>query len=180
MGFAIPVCVKPSSIPGAGMGRFTLVPVAHGDVVRRDPIKSVADFINDGGAYEIQIVAISVPDASAIDDLVAHFSENNPITEAHHRKMMSRDIGGVGIERTDGQALNYVLAHSGTNNHSNNHNLRTFVENGVLVHKACRDIAAGEEMFVNHHEHCLFQDTKTWCAKHGLIDAQTLIENLAE
>jgi len=179
-GFAVPVCVKPSSIPDAGLGRFTLKPVAKGAVVRADKIKSVADFIADGGVHEEETVAISLPDASAIDDLVAHFSKGNPDSVAHVRKMMSWYMGGVGIERTDGKALNYVLAHSFITNHGNNHNMRTYVENGVLFYKACRDIEAGEELLTTYHEYSLFQETKTWCTKHGLIDAQTLIENLSE
>merc|ERR1712079_805808 len=48
-GFTVPVCLKPSSIPGAGTGRFTVTPVAEGTVVRAEPIKSVAEFISAGG-----------------------------------------------------------------------------------------------------------------------------------
>merc|ERR1712079_342954 len=147
-------------------------------VVRADKIKSVADFIADGGMDEKESVAISLPDASAIEDFVAHLSKGNPDSVAHIRKMMSWYIAGVGVERTDGKPLNYVLTHSFISNHGPNHNIRSFVENGVLFNKACRDIEAGEELFTPYNEYSLFQDNKKMVCAAWLDRPRGLARNL--
>merc|ERR1712008_268675 len=179
-GFAIPVNMGPSSIPDVGVGRFTIMPVAKGAVVRVDPIKETADFISDGGVDEQGTVAIRIRGASAIDDLVKHFSQIDPSSEAHVQKMMSWFLAGVPVERTDGPPLTYLLGHSFHINHGKNHNCHTVVEDGVLYHKAVRDIAAGEQLFLNYKDMGIEQHTRTWCLQHGLVDVQILAESLSE
>jgi len=178
-GFEIPVSLSNSSIPECGLGRFAVMPVAKGAVVRADPIKDVADFIAAGGVDEKETVAIKINDASDINNLVEHFSKDNPDSEAHARKMMSWFMAGVPAGRSDnGLPLTYILGHSFHINHSHNHNTHTVVEDGVLYHKAVCDIAAGEELFLNYKEYHLEQHVRTWCSQHGLVDAQNLAEGL--
>jgi len=179
-GFKVPVFMSHSSIPDGGLGRFTLMPVAKGAVVRAEPIKDVAKFIATGGVKEQETVAIRMRDASDIDKLVAYFSKGDPDSEAHVRKMMSWFMAGVPVERTDGLPLTYILAHSFHTNHGHNHNMHTVEENGVLFYKAVRDIAAGEELLLNYKEMGLEEHAREWCSQHGLVDVQTLAEGLSE
>jgi len=178
-GFQIPVELKQSSIPGAGLGRFAAAPVQAGDIIRADPILAVSDFIAMGGTIPgSDPLAIRLGDAHDLDSLVAFWSAVS--AEAEVRKMMSWFIAGVPKARTDtGHPLSYILTHSLHANHAFNHNYIHLVHDDVLYRKAVRNIAVGEELHMNYGNSIIEDHIKTWIFEHGLTDINTLAERIS-
>jgi len=176
-GFRVATKIQDSLIPGAGLGRFTSVPVKSGEIVRGDPIVSVGDYVNTYSALK-DTVAIEMKDAEDMDRMVEHWFKQGT-DQSDVRTMMSWFMAGVPSERTDRrEALVYVLAHSFHTNHGHPSNIKTVVEDGNLYHRAARDIKAGEELVLDYLAMGIQPFAKEWCAKHGLVDVQTLGEEI--
>jgi len=178
-GFGIPTEIKKSIIPEAGTGRFTMVPVKSGAVVRCDPLVSVNQYVAASSFLE-NTVAIEMKNADDIDQLVEHWRAGEAdIFKV--RQMMSWFMAGVAASRSDRrEGLVYVLAHSFHTNHGESANIQTVVDGGHLYHRATRDIEAGEELLLNYLVYDIEPFCKDWCAKHGLIDPQSLAEYIAD
>lgn len=176
-GFRVATKIEASLIPGAGLGRFTTVPVKSGEFVRCDPIVSVRDYVNVHSTLK-DTVAIEMKDGEDMDGMIEHWMKQGA-SQSEVCQMMSWFMAGVPAERTDRQeALVYVLAHSFHTNHGHPSNMKTIVEDGNLYHVAARDIAAGEELVLDYLAMGIQPFAKEWCAKHGLKDVQTLGEQI--
>merc|ERR1719362_2112676 len=68
----------------------------------------------------------------------------------------------------------YILGHSFITNHNSHSNMQTYVEKGMLYHKAIRDINRGEELFLNYVDFKIPDYMRDWCEERNLMDAGTL------
>jgi len=178
-GFGVRTEIRPSIIPEAGTGRFTLVPVKSGAVVRCDPLVSVHEYV--GASRFLQnTVAIEMKNTDDIDQLAEHWRAGEA-DQFKIRQMMSWFMAGVPASRTDRrEALVYILGHSFHTNHGESPNIQTVVENGHLYHKATCDIAPQEELFLDYLIMDIEPFCKEWCDKHRLTDVQTLAFNIVK
>jgi hypothetical protein len=182
-GFRVETEIKDSLIPGAGLGRFTTVPVKAGEIIRGDPLLRVSEYVKTSHTLK-DTVAIDMKNGEDMDDMVSHWHEQAKADgkeKSEVRTMMSWFMAGVPSERTDRvDPLVYVLAHSFHTNHGfpNPGNMMTVVEDGFLYHKAARDIAVGEELVLDYLAMGIKPFAKRWCAQYGLVDVETLAVNI--
>ncbi|CAE7618420.1 unnamed protein product [Symbiodinium sp. CCMP2592] len=170
-GFKVPVEVRSSRIPGAGLGRFVTVPVKAGTVLRSDTLINFREYLQGPKGER---AAIHLQSAEEIEALAEYFSIGNVSTEV--REKMVGFIGSIGADRAQGTPVSFVLTHSFHVNHGDNPNFYDFVENGVLYYKTMRDLAAGEELIVNYRAMGMPAHVKEWCSRRGLRDVQTEAE----
>lgn len=176
-GFAVPTEIKASSIPHAGLGRFNMEQVKSGCVVRADPLVSTQYFISNGGVSADRTVAVEILSKEDIDALVEHFVASKTTPTEKIRTMLSWFIAGVAAERTDrGRPLVYLLAHSFHTNHGDVGcvNMETTVENGILYHKAVRDIARNSELLLDYTKMDIGKFAKTWCVENDCSDVEAM------
>jgi len=147
-GFLFPTVIKPSSFEGAGLGRYVKAAIKKGWDVRADPIVSVDYFIENGGVNPNYTLAINLADKGDIDVLekfwMTNDDETSEVKDLPVPVLMSWYIANVAAERTDTDVetgLGYILGHSFITNHCSDNNLQTYVDNGMLYHKAVRDPA---------------------------------------
>jgi len=189
-GFQVPTEIKTetspeaSVIPGTGWARFLKVPVRKGETIRSEQFTSVAAFEADGGVQPDKSVAIQVKSAADIESLTEFWDTSKEGSEvAEIERMTSWYLATVPPSRTDTyRSFSYILAHafSYTCKHGRPGTVETVVEKGMLVHKAARDLDAGEELVLDYTTMCIEPFVQRWCANKGLVDVETALKPLAE
>jgi len=181
-GFLIPTELKLSPIPGAGLGRFTTVPVSKGWVVRADPIVSVSKFVQAGGVNPEMTVAVDVQSESDIDELALAWTQGASDTErAKIKEYISWFLASVPEHRTDlSTGFSYILGHSFHTNHGCPANIETVVDKGMLFHKAVCDVDAGTELLLDYTQEQVQPFIKSWCDQNGLVDVGTLADMIEQ
>lgn len=151
--------------------------------MRGDPIVSVDYFINKlGGVNPDYTVAIHLANEDDINALEKAWKSSDM---KKVRELMSWYMANVAVERTDMDlktGLGYILSHSFIINHAEkstgSRNVQTYVENGMLYHKAVRDINPGEELYLDYSDMDIPSYLRKWCKERELTDVGTMVENI--
>ena len=155
-------CVKQSSIPNAGLGRFSLDIIPKDTVIRRQSIKTLEDFLLHYDVHEKTSQIITFENPKQIDHLVSILHENNNTISLDEIKMkLTWFYAG-------NQYLSpYMSTFSGYLNHSidNNVSSRIVKENNevYLEQYAVKYIDIGDELYTNYQNLVFPKYYYDWC-----------------
>jgi len=155
-------CVKQSSIPNAGLGRFSLDVIQKDTVIRKQNITTVEDFLSFGEVHEKTSRVITFENPQQIDHLVNILSENNNTVPIDEIKMKLTWFYAGNVHLSP-----YMSTFSGYLNHSVNNNVssRVVKENDkvYLEQYASKYIEINDELYTNYQNLVFPQYYYEWC-----------------
>jgi ABC-type transport system substrate-binding protein len=155
-------CVKQSSIPNAGLGRFSLDVIPKDTVIRKQNVTTVEDFLLCKDVHQKTSCVITFENLDQIDHLVNILHENNETISLDEIKMkLTWFFAG-------NQHLSpYMSTFSGYLNHNVNNNVssRIIEENDkvYLEQYASKYIEINDELYTNYQNLVFPQYYYDWC-----------------
>lgn len=154
-------CVKQSSIPNAGLGRFSLDVIQKDTIIRKQNITTVEYFLSNEEPYEKTSRVITFENPEQIDHLVNILHDNSTVLIDEIKMKLTWFYAG-------NQHLSpYMSTFSGYLNHSVNNNIlsRVVKENDkvYLEQYASKYIEINDEFFTNYQNLVFPQYYYDWC-----------------
>ena len=162
--FCVPTTLKPSNIPNAGFGRFSLKTIEKDTLVNSSQIISLDEYLSlsraKGGASQNYLIMMN--GLEDLDTLFQYFKSFDVLSDSEIRCKMSYYLFSV-LDKLSIQANSNYL------NHSKNSNLFYKVEKGIYSLYTSREIHPYEELLMDYEEYSdLPQYCLDWYKKHNL------------
>ena len=179
-GFSVDNCVRQSSIPGAGNGRFVLEPVKAGTpfvvkrVVKMAGVTRLANVGND------RVITFE-SEAELNKFIEMAMAEGDGITRAQLLTELKNFVWGLDEKRCALCYCTWSCNHGEGATETTLFNFQT-LDDGTeaIVCEAAEDLAAGTEVLINYRNFVIAPFYAAWCNKNKVVDVRTLVLGIVD
>jgi hypothetical protein len=167
--FTVDTLIKQSTISNAGNGRFANQDIKVGDIIRKDPIISVEDFVDKN-----QFGCIQIKNYNELDKLKKYFESSNKPDICKYMGWFIFGINNILFVYSN----SYFTNHSDNNNKTKNIFKKTYLKPYNL--SICTtEIKKGEELFWDYNNMGQFPDFYLeWCKHNQVINMLNIVKSL--